>query len=64
MEKRQIRPSAGWFRRLVDVNQSLKNRHLLAQNVLRQVVKGKSVLEIGCGTARLLPSIMNDGATK
>ncbi|MBK8574351.1 MAG: class I SAM-dependent methyltransferase [Elusimicrobia bacterium] len=27
-------------------------------------MKGKSVLEIGCGTARLLPSIMEAGATK
>jgi SAM-dependent methyltransferase len=54
----------GWFHRVFDANRSLKYRQLIARNILTQVVKGKSVLEIGCGTARLLPSIMEAGAAK
>jgi SAM-dependent methyltransferase len=63
-ESDKYTPPEGQVRRFFDANQSLKYRKLIAQNVLRQVVKGKSVLEIGCGTARLLPSIMEAGATK
>lgn len=61
-ENDKYTPPEGWFRRLFDANRSLKKRQLIAQNILCQVVKGKSVLEIGCGTARLLPSIMRAGA--
>ena len=50
--------------KLLDVNRSLKKRQQIAQSVLMQVVKGRTVLEIGCGTARLLPFVFKAGATK
>ena len=51
-------------RRFLDVNRSLKVRMQIAEGVLKQIVKGRTVLEIGCGTARLLPAIIESGAKK
>ena len=50
--------------KLLDVNRSLKKRQQIAQSVLKQIVNGRTVLQIGCGTARLLPYVFEAGATK
>ena len=50
--------------RFFDVNQSLKKRQQIAKNILKHNVRGRTILEIGCGTARLLHSIFEAGATK
>lgn len=49
---------------VLDVNRSLKKRMRLAERILRQAVKDRTVLEVGCGTARLLPMIIACGAAK
>jgi len=54
----------GILARVFDVNRSLKKRQQITQNVLKQIVNNNTVLEIGCGTARLLPSIIEAGAAK
>lgn len=46
----------------VDVNNSVKYRLLLAGTVLKKVCAGKSVLEIGCGSAKLMPQLLESGA--
>ena len=50
--------------RFFDVNQSLKKRQQIAKNILKQNAMERTVLEIGCGTARLLHSVFEAGATK
>ncbi|MDP2653365.1 MAG: class I SAM-dependent methyltransferase [Candidatus Omnitrophota bacterium] len=45
-----------------DVNRPLKERMETAGRVLRTAAKDKVVLELGCGTARLLPAVMEAGA--
>ena len=50
--------------RFFDVNQSLKKRQQIAENILKHNVKGRNVLEIGCGTSRLLHSVFEAGATE
>ncbi|MBI2339899.1 MAG: class I SAM-dependent methyltransferase [Deltaproteobacteria bacterium] len=51
-------------RRLLDVNQSLKARMDIASGVLKKIAKNRTILEIGCGTARLLPVLIGSGAKK
>ena len=63
-EEDKYAPATNAIGRLVDVNRSLKMRMRLAERILSQTVRNRTVLEIGCGTARLLPTIIACGATK
>lgn len=47
-----------------DVNRSVKKRLRLAQTILSQVARNRTVLELGCGTARLLPMLVHTGVKK
>lgn len=38
---------------ILDVNSSVKHRFYLASSLLHQISKGKSLLELGCGSGRL-----------
>ena len=38
----------------LDVNASVKNRLKITRNILKQVVKDRIVLEIGCGSSAFL----------
>lgn len=52
----------GFLTSIFDVNSSLKNRLQTAEQFLEQNVKGKRIIEIGCGSARLMPFILAQGA--
>jgi SAM-dependent methyltransferase len=54
----------GLLRRVFDVNRPLKIRQQITENVLTRVVRDQIVLEIGCGSARLVPAILEAGARK
>jgi hypothetical protein len=50
--------------RLFDINRSLKFRQRLSIELMKPVIKGSVVVEYGCGTARLMDTIMDLGAKK
>ena len=52
------------FFRFFDVNRSLKIRQQIAKDVLKQIVNDRTVLEIGCGSSRLLSAVFKAGAKK
>lgn len=43
---------------------SVNNRMLIASQLLKQFTKDKIVVEVGCGTARLMPLLLKSGANK
>ena len=47
-----------------DVNSSIKSRIQLARSILKDLVPGQSVLELGCGSALLTEDILGFGAKK
>lgn len=47
-----------------DVNSSIKKRIELARTVLKDSVSGRTVLELGCGSALLMEDILSFGAKK
>jgi SAM-dependent methyltransferase len=49
---------------LLDVNASVKFRRDLALRMLLPLVKGRTVLEVGCGSALLAPALLEGGAKK
>jgi len=51
-------------RGLIDVNRSVRFRMDVARRILRMVVKGRTVLELGCGSSRLLAEVGRMGARK
>jgi len=48
-------PKANFFRQFLDVNYSVKNRLRVGELVLSKLGPNLTVLDLGCGTARLLP---------
>lgn len=47
-----------------DVNSSVKKRMELARSILKEIVRGQTVLELGCGSALLMEDILSFGAKK
>ena len=54
----------GALSKIFDVNQSIKKRLDFAKQILAQAAKGKTVLELGCGSCRLLEDVFNADAKK
>lgn len=63
-EGKKYDTAKGGIRHFLDINRSLKIRMQITERVLKQIVKDRTVLEIGCGTSRLLPTIIQSGAKK
>jgi SAM-dependent methyltransferase len=49
---------------LLDVNSSVKSRMILTKNILSQISKNKTLLEIGCGSTLLLDDLKDMGIKK
>lgn len=47
-----------------DVNASVKARMSIARALLKNVVKGRTIVELGCGSALLMEDILSFGAAK
>lgn len=54
----------GWLGSFMDVNRSLKTRLGIAHQIPVQLPKGSTIVELGCGTARLLPAVVQAGAAR
>jgi SAM-dependent methyltransferase len=54
----------GALGKVFDVNQSLKKRFDFAKKILAQAAKGKTILELGCGSGRLMEQALKAGAKK
>lgn len=64
-DKKILKWEAAKYRRklpILDFNQNVKNRRLLAEKLLTSQVAGRSVLEIGCGTGWMAETILRAGA--
>jgi ubiquinone/menaquinone biosynthesis C-methylase UbiE len=58
-EKDKYESRVTGLRHLFDVNRSLKTRMDLARSAIRAVGPGTTILELGCGSALLLPEIVH-----
>jgi len=47
--------------RWVDVNHSLKMRMNIARSVIKKIGAGSTLLELGCGSGQLLPTVLESG---
>ena len=48
----------------IDFNSSLKKRQSLSLELMKQVIPGRVVVEYGCGTGRMMDSVLEIGAKK
>lgn len=62
-EKDKYSPKAVLFINF-DVNSSIKSRMQLARSILKKLVPGQAILELGCGSALLAEDILGFGAKK
>jgi len=63
-ERDKYAPTGGFLGRFGDVNRSLKKRMQIAEEAISRISANRILLEIGCGSARLLPEVMQAGAAK
>ena len=62
-ERKYVEPKK-LLHRVFDVNWSLRTRLHIARRLVTQLAKGRTILEVGCGSARLLPDIVAAGAAR